>query len=753
VHAQAVVDQWQYTLTKPGENWTSVGFDDAAWETADGGFGTRGTPGARIVTRWETNDIWLRKFVSLESISSKPAILIHHDEDAEVFINGESVLKLNGFVDAYQTMPLTENAINQLHVGRNLIAVHCRQTTGGQFIDAHLIDASSPPELPRPAASTRPFESDLITEWGEFLTPQNAWTEYPRPQMQRSQWQNLNGLWDYAVTADSVTEIPNAWAGDILVPFCLESKLGGVQRLLSDREALWYRRSIEIAKIPAEKMLLHFEAVDYACEVFINGQRVGTHVGGNIPFAFDISNAVVTGQNQLVVRVEDDTLGYQLHGKQAIDPQGIFYTQVSGIWQTVWLEKVPATYIEDVTVMTDAADGTITVRVDAIDAAETAQIRVAVFDSDDQKTRTFTAGELLVDNPVAVASADLGTVTVTVPGAKLWTPDSPHLYDLEISLLGDQGTVLDRVVSYAGIRTVGKRQGDDGHWRMTLNGEEIFHWGPLDQGWWPDGLLTPPSDEGMLFDIEYVKSSGFNMIRKHIKVEPRRYYYHCDRLGVMVWQDQVSCLRNPPWTRLRPDPKDAEWPADAHRQYMAELELMIDNLESHPSIVVWVPFNEAWGQHQTMEVGEWLVERDRTRIVNVASGGNFWPIGDMADQHAYPDPEFPFNPERFGEFIKVVGEFGGHGLPVQEHIWDVNKRNWGYGSLPKTKAEYQQRYITSLNKLVGLKQDGIAAGVYTQTTDVEGEINGLMTYDRKVIKFPADQLRELHQKLLRNDAN
>ncbi len=259
-----------------------------------------------------------------------------------------------------------------------------------------------------------------------------------------------------------------------------------------------------------------------------------------------------------------------------------------------------------------------------------------------------------------------------------------------------------------------------------------------------------PSDEAMLFDIEWLKKAGFNMIRKHIKVEPRRYYYHCDRLGMMVWQDQVSAGNNPKWTRLQPNPEDANWPDKDHEQFMTELERMVDTLENHPSIVVWVPFNEAWGQHRTMEVGKWMVDRDPSRLVNVASGGNFWPVGDIVDHHEYPHPKFPFDlgsNGRFEPFIKVMGEFGGHGFPVKQHLWDADRRNWGYGDLPQNKAEYKERYVTSLKRLNDLKRRGIAAGVYTQTTDVEGEINGLMTYDRKVIKIPAAELAELHKVL------
>jgi hypothetical protein len=267
-------------------------------------------------------------------------------------------------------------------------------------------------------------------------------------------------------------------------------------------------------------------------------------------------------------------------------------------------------------------------------------------------------------------------------------------------------------------------------------------------------LLTPPSDEAMLFDIEWLKEAGFNMIRKHIKVEPRRYYYHCDRLGMMVWQDHVSGGVNnvawPQWTRLKPNPVDAQWPDAQHKQFMLELDRMITALESHPSIVSWVPFNERWGQHRTMEVGKWTVKRDPSRSVNIASGGNFWPVGDVVDAHKYPHPEFPFDQGaggRFDDYIKVMGEFGGHGFPVEGHLWDASRRNWGYGDIPKSIEEYRERYVTSINMLDTLRRQGIAAGVYTQTTDVEGEINGLMSYDRKVIKIPAKELAELHQVL------
>lgn len=727
-----IVDDWRYTLRRPAQQWRQVDFDDSAWQQGSGGFGTPDTPGSRVGTRWETNNIWLRKVFNVDTVPARPALLIHHDEDAEVFINGKPVAQFKKFATEFSVVLIGPQKAKAIKSGKNVMAVHCKQTGGGQFIDVHLVDADNVPELPPVKRNTTPFQSHLITTWGEEVTPDNVWTEYPRPQLQRGNWTNLNGHWEYAITERDQDVVPNEWAGEILVPFCLESKLGGVERLLDASESLWYHRTFEATPKAGERSILNFEAVDYRCDVIVNGELVGQHQGGNTAFSFDVTQALQQGQNTLIVRVDDDTEAFQLRGKQVVNARGIWYTQVSGIWQTVWLETVPTRFVEDLTIHTDAAAGTITV-VPSIDGpASTVRVRAK-------------DGEAYVAEATGTDSLKL-----KIDNAKLWSPDSPFLYGLEVELLDDAGNTIDAVSSYAGIRTLGKTQDSEGHWRFTLNGEPIFHWGPLDQGWWPDGLLTPPSDEAMLFDIEWLKKAGFNMIRKHIKVEPRRYYYHCDRLGMMVWQDQVSGGPNPPWTRLQPDPKDAEWPTHEHEQFMVELERMIDLLENHPSIAVWVPFNEAWGQHQTVEVGEWTVKRDPSRQVNVASGGNFWPVGDVVDHHAYPHPTFPWElgeGGRFDDFIKVMGEFGGHGYPVRDHLWDVNRRNWGYGGLPENKEEYKERYLTSLNMLNELRRKGFAAGVYTQTTDVEGEINGLMTYDRKVIKIPAEELAELHQRL------
>ncbi|MGV3485590.1 MAG: glycoside hydrolase family 2 protein, partial [Planctomycetaceae bacterium] len=632
---------WRFVTKAPPRGWKNPEFDDRRWKKGPGGFGTHGTPGARIATVWRTPDIWMRRTIELKQVPAKPALLIYHDEGAEVFINGKQVATVTGHITEFKVLPLDAAGREALKVGENLVAVHCHQTAGGQGIDVHVVDADNVPELPAAQRPTTPFKSDLITTWGEKVTAENVWQDYPRPQMTRKEWRNLNGHWDYAISPREQSAVPTQWAGKILVPFCLESKLSGVQRLLNPEETLWYHVTFDAQPKADRRTLLNFEAVDYRCDIYVNDKKVGGHTGGNVPFSVDVSDAIQAGKNKLVVRVDDDTEGFQLNGKQRLNPAGIFYTQVSGIWQTVWLEEVPARHIDSLKISTDASAGTITVKAQTGKGSPAGgSLRVVVRDG---------------QTVVAEGKGQGDSLTLKVENPKLWSPSDPHLYDLTVSIADAQGTVTDEVGSYVGIRAVGKARDEQGNLRFTLNGKPIFHWGPLDQGWWPDGLLTPPSEEAMLFDIEYLKSAGFNMIRKHIKVEPRRYYYDCDRLGMLVWQDQVSGGENPPWTRLKPNPKDAQWSDKDHAQFMAEFEEMVSLLENHPSIVVWTPFNEAWGQHRTVEVGEWMVKRDPSRLVNVASGGNFWPVGDVVDEHSYPHPNFPFDRQRFKDFIQVVG--------------------------------------------------------------------------------------------------
>jgi beta-galactosidase len=589
-------------------------------------------------------------------------------------------------------------------------------------------------------AEWKPAGDRIMTKWAREVTPQNVWDEYPRPLLQRDHWTNLNGLWDYSITPRG-SDRPKTWDGDILVPFAPEAALSGVGKLLQPDQALWYRRTLSLKKNAGKRTLLHFEAVDYDTTVWVNGTEIGKHTGAHTPFSLDITGALKDGDNELIVRVHDATSGYQLVGKQKLDPGGIWYTRVSGIWQSVWMEEVNGRCIDDLDFACDIASGTL--RVSA---------KLSGNEVDGEKLRVTASYR---GTPVGSAEGN-GLVSLKIAEPRLWSPDQPNLYDLQVELLDGEGAVIDSAKSYAALRELGKARDKNGNWRFTLNGRPIFHWGPLDQGWWPDGLLTPPSDEAMLSDIEYLKAAGFNMIRKHIKVEPRRYYYHCDRLGMMLWQDQVSMGygpntqpkgSNPQWTRLAPNPPEGTWPDEAHEQFVTEYQRMVDHLGDHACIVVWSPFNEAWGQHRTMDVGRMAVAYDKTRPVNIASGGNFWPVGDIADEHAYPDPAFPVGDKRFKDYIKVVGEFGGHGWPVKGHLWDATRENWGYGGLPKSLDEWKQRYEKSLTILRGLRRQGIAAGVYTQTTDVEGEINGLLTYDR-VEKVPASWLKPLHDRLL-----
>ncbi|MEM0967996.1 MAG: sulfatase-like hydrolase/transferase [Verrucomicrobiota bacterium] len=573
----------------------------------------------------------------------------------------------------------------------------------------------------------------MQTRWGKDLDADSVWSEYPRPALAREHWVNLNGHWDYAVTAIDQEESPAEWAGKILVPFAIEAPLSGVEEPFTPEDALWYQRMFTFGKREkGKRTLLHFEAVDYACTVWVNGQEVGRHVGGNLPFSFDVTSALREGGNELRLRVTDATdTAYQLHGKQRLQPRGIWYTPVSGIWQTVWMETVPESSVDQLN-LTPAMDGSVHVEAKLRGSGSSDEVLIMTVSLEGEE--------------VTRASGPASGFTLSIPDPQLWSPESPTLYDLEVRL-GE-----DVVRSYVGLREVGRMRDAEGHLRFTLNGNPYFHWGTLDQGWWPDGLLTPPSDEAMRYDIEFLKAAGFNTIRKHIKVEPRRYYTHCDRMGMLVWQDQVSAMsQNPDWPRLAPHPPRVQWPEEAHEQYLYELKEMIDLLYSHPSIVQWVPFNERWGQHQTMKVGEWVVDYDSSRDINIASGGNFFPVGHVVDAHAYPHPVFPWHHGeggRFDPFVKVMGEFGGHGFPVEGHVWSLEANNWGYGGLPKDKEEWLARYEESIRKLKELKAQGIAGGIYTQTTDVEGEINGLLTYDREVAKVEPAKLKEMAEGLV-----
>ena len=575
-----------------------------------------------------------------------------------------------------------------------------------------------------PAADWKPAPSPLMTEWGKGVTPENAWREYPRPQMVRREWQNLNGLWDYAIKPKGDAK-PGEFDGKILVPFCAESSLSGVGKPVKPDEYLWYKRDLLIPPSWAGKrILLHFGAVDWESVISVNGKELMTHTGGSDPFSVDITDALKGGKGELVVRVWDptDTLS-QPRGKQVLKPGGIFYTAVTGIWQTAWLECVPTAHITRVVFTPDFDKGEVECRVSATGP-----------------------GKVMVMSRVgygAIEAKSMGSGEANKPFRfkvstdKPWTPDSPNLTDVTVML--DSG---DRVDSYFAMRKISIGPDENGVTRMLLNNKFVFQYGPLDQGWWPDGLLTPPSDAALKSDVVYLKKIGCNMLRKHIKVEPARFYRHCDELGLLLWQDMPSGYQ-PRFQGVGPgSAKDAPFTPEQTATFEKELKAMIDHLRGFASIVVWVPYNEGWGQHDTNATLKMVKEYDPSRLVNGPSGWQDRGYGDMIDAHVYPGPGIP--PAREGR-ARVLGEFGGLGLPVSGHTWQ-GKDNWGYRTF-SDKESLTSAYHGLMLKLHPLIGKGLSAAVYTQTTDVEVEVNGFLTYDRAVEKMPAGDLKKWHDTL------
>ncbi len=580
----------------------------------------------------------------------------------------------------------------------------------------------------------------LKTNWTDLVNPANPLPEYPRPQLVRNSWQNLNGQWDYAILPKG-TAPEAAFQGKITVPFAVESLLSGVQKTVGSDQELWYERQLSLSLNRTNKRtLLHFGAVDWEAEVWVNGTRAGSHQGGFDGFSFDISELLIKGDKQTIrVRVWDPSdAGPQPRGKQVQDPKSIWYTPVTGIWQTVWLETVPIQHITAVTSRTDWENKNL------------------IFTPEIQSNRQDLTVQISVTDPQGFSetkSAKLGEpIQIHLPNPKPWSPGAAFLYPVSIKLYQGKN-LLDQAQSYAAFRDIRMAKDANGHQRMLLNGEEVFHYGPLDQGWWPDGLYTAPTDEALLFDIQKTREMGFNMIRKHVKVEPARWYYHADLLGMLVWQDMPSGDLGNRW-EVRPGiirkGVNRERTAASEKIFTTEWTEIIKEFKFFPSIVVWVPFNEAWGQFKTKEITALTRELDPTRLINSASGGNFElegnrVVGDILDLHNYPDPVMP-DPAVFGTSISLVlGEYGGLGLPLEGHTWQ-QKDNWGYQSF-KSKEELEARYRTLVDDLNELIPKGLAAAVYTQTTDVEIETNGLMTYDRKVIKIPTEVLFQIHQKL------
>ncbi len=539
--------------------------------------------------------------------------------------------------------------------------------------------------------------SHLVSRWAAEVDTARVLPEYPRPQMVRSGWQNLNGWWDYAVR-DSAASEPDRWDGRILVPFPIESQLSRVRRSVSEVERLWYHTTFRTHLPAGQRLLLHFGAVDWAADVWVNGREVGSHTGGYDPFTFDITDALSAGPDQdLVVRVWDPTdAGGQPRGKQVRRPHGIWYTAVTGIWQTVWIEPVPAARIAGLLIEPDVDSSRVVLRVTGTAEAGDGVVRAEV----------LSGGRI-----VASTSGRVGVLVLDIPHPHLWSPADPFLYDLRVRLGSDS------VSSYFGMRKIAVKPDSTGTLRLFLNGRPLFEFGPLDQGWWPGGLYTAPTDEALRSDIETTRRLGFNMARKHVKVEPARWYYWADRLGLLVWQDMPSGENRGP---------------DVRREFESELCRIVDARRNHPSIVMWVPFNEGWGQYDTERIATWLKSYDPTRLVDEASGWTDRGSGDVADVHAYPGPAIPPNDRRRA---RVLGELGGLGLPLEGHTW-LDRDNWGYRSFTDTAA-LGRAYLALLRQLRYLEGEGLAAAVYTQTTDVEIEVNGIMTYDRAVVKLPA----------------
>ncbi len=588
----------------------------------------------------------------------------------------------------------------------------------------------------------QPIPGQLITRWGTEVTPENAWQEYPRPQLVRSQWVNLNGLWDYAIAPLEMERVQE-YTGQILVPFPLESALSGVKRALQPDERLWYRRRFSIPGAwSGKRVLLHIGAADWQATAWLNGQPLGKHQGGYMPFQFELTQALKSGENELVISVWDPTdTHWQARGKQVLQPKGIWYTAVSGIWQTVWLEAVPETYLSRLKIIPELDSGSVLVQ-PRLDGPEAERLTVHVTVLEQGK-------------PIASSEGSSGQVlSLEIPDPHPWSPGDPYLYDLILEMGND------RVESYFGMRKFSLGQDAQGRMRLCLNNQPLFQYGPLDQGYWPDGLYTPPSAVAMRFDLEQIKALGCNMLRKHVKVEPARFYYDCDRLGLIVWQDMPNGAKPvgdlpSVWAVLFGSRrKDANYrhagrsdPA-ARQDFKGELREMVDHLHNFACIGMWVPFNEGWGQFDANKIAAWLAGYDPTRPVDHASGWYDQGGGDCKSFHVY----FKVLPLVKAEQKRavVLSEFGGYALKLEGHLWNP-EAEFGYRKYETSEA-LTEAYLELLEKQLKPWVDaGLSAAIYTQTTDVEIEVNGYLTYDRAVEKMDFGRVREAHEGLLMSD--
>lgn len=593
--------------------------------------------------------------------------------------------------------------------------------------------------MPSSARECAVASGPLPTRWVADVDPESPLPEHPRPQLVRPTWHSLNGFYECAIRpADEAW--PRHFDRRILVPFPVESALSGVAETLTPEQRLWYRRVITApAAAPGHTWLLHFGAVDWRADVFLDRRHLETHSGGYDPFSIDVGP--LGAAHELTVAVWDPTdAGPQPRGKQARRPPRVlrpfFYSPVSGIWQSVWLELVPATHIAGLRITSHRTTLHLAITLAGPRGGE--RVRATVSSNHQEVARSE-------------GNVDAG-LSIDVPNGRFWSPDDPYLYDVTLEVVRD-GEVVDRATSYCGLRDIEVLPDARGRLRLHLNGEPILAHGLLDQGYWPDGLYTAPTDAALRFDIKETKRLGFNLIRKHVKVEPARWYAHCDRVGLLVFQDMPNADRMTlglpigglAWfdpTRwigprgIRKSPKAAE-------QFECELEAMIRALGSHPCIVMWVPFNEGWGQYDAGRIASRTAELDPTRLVDAASGWVDAGNGDVRDVHVYhPGPRMPAHadPQR----ADVLGEWGGLGLDVAGHRWP--RRPFAYKTMPD-RAALEAAYVERLRTLERLVARGLTAAVYTQTTDVEGEINGLWTYDRAVLKISAEVLRREHARL------
>lgn len=594
---------------------------------------------------------------------------------------------------------------------------------------------------PAAAADWKMAEGPLRTRWAADVRPDQPWNVYPRPQLKRDAWTNLNGLWDYAIVptpseAGATPDFPSKANGQILVPYPIESQLSGVGRVLDAEERLLYRRTFDI-KPPTDgsKVLLHFGGVDWACSVRVNGKDAGVHSGGFDPFSFDITKHLREGSNELQVAVADPTdRSTQPRGKQVLKPEGIWYSPVSGIWQTVWLETVPAQSFRSFQAEANRADGTISFKYEVAggDNSKNA-VEISVADVN---------GKVLGKSTRDMsAPAGTPTPTVTIADSVAWTPENPTLYFITAALV-DKSTrqAIDAIETYCAFRDIKLGKDAAGHRTIELNGKPYFMIGLLDQGWWPDGLYTPPSYEAMEYDLKVTRQCGFNTIRKHVKVEPAPWYAACDRMGILVWQDMPSGDEY-----IGPKDPDITRDDSSRAIYERELLAMIGSLRFFPSIVLWVPFNEGWGQFDSERITKLIRTTDPSRLVTTASGWTDRKTGDTLDIHDYAARLEGHVPDSTNNRAWVIGECGGFALPEPGHLW--KDKGWGYTTY-KDREALTVAYELLAKDLLGLRADGLCAAIYTQTTDVETEINGVMTYDRDIIKFNSARMHAANKALV-----